>query len=467
MKVLAVISNYGTSNSHFLQKVLRELRSMPHEVDIVILSESPKDFGPEIQVRVGLPSNDPWTLPFAHKQVFAENVDNYDLFIYDEDDILITERHLDAFLDATKVLREDEIAGFMRYELDAQGRCHFCDVHSQFHWDARLTCRRGGHVFGFFTNEHAGCFFLTQAQLKRAIASGGFLVPPHRNLYELPETAATDPYTQCGFRKMISLTNFEDFAVHHMSNRYIGWLGLERSEFYKQISVLTSLNGETTQYLPLFEVQAKQLGSKCSKSYYEPFDAKLASLIPLDTRSVLSIGCGWGVTEEAILKSGREVTAIPLDSIIASLPEEKGIRVIRESLQEAPKRLHGEQFDCILFSDGLHLIADPVLLLKDFGSLLSENGCFVASVPNLVRPTILLRAALGQRVYRDFSTSYDAMGFHLTNRRTLAGWLEKSGFTLVQSDYDIPAKAEFADRLSLGLMRPLVGTRLNFRASKN
>jgi SAM-dependent methyltransferase len=440
---------------------------MSHEIDIVVLSEGPKDFGPDIKVRVGLPSNDPWTLPFAHKEVFAENVDNYDLFIYNEDDILITERHVNAFLETTKVLREDEIAGFMRYELDAQGRRYFCDVHSQFHWDASLTCHRGGQVFGFFTNEHAGCFLLTQAQLKQAIASGGFLVPPHRNRYGLPETAATDPYTQCGFRKMISLTNFEEFTVHHMSNRYLGWLGLESSDFYKQIATLTSLNGESAKYRPLFEVQAKLLGSRYSKWYYEPYDAKSTSLIPLNARSVLSIGCGWGATEEALLKSGKKVTAIPLDSIIAALPEEKGIRVIRESLLEAPKRLQGETFDCVLFSNGLHLIADPVLLLREFGELLSPNGCFVAGIPNLARLPILLRGALGQPDYRNFSTSYDVTGFHLTNRRVLQGWLEKAGFMLAKSVYDIPAKAEFADRLSLGLVRPLVGSRLNFRASKD
>ena len=193
MKILAVISNYGTSNNEYLQEVLRELRGMTdHHADIVVLSDAPKDFGADIKVQVGLPSKDPWTLPFAHKDVFVQNINAYDLFLYNEDDIRITEAHINAFLEATRVLHDDEIAGFMRYEVDSAGTRYFCDVHGRYRWDPRFTGQRGTQVFGYFTNEHAGCFLLTQDQLRRSIASGGFRVPPHKGRYGLPESAATD-----------------------------------------------------------------------------------------------------------------------------------------------------------------------------------------------------------------------------------------------------------------------------------
>ena len=49
------------------------------------------------------------------------------------------------------------------------------------------------------------------------------------------ETAATDPYTSCGLRKMICISHLEQFLIHHMSNRYSGQMGLLLSPFEEQL----------------------------------------------------------------------------------------------------------------------------------------------------------------------------------------------------------------------------------------
>ena len=67
---------------------------MSFQVDIVVLSNLKKQLGPDIEVLVGLPNRDPWSLPFSHKKVFAERLQKYDIFVYSEDDILITEQAL-------------------------------------------------------------------------------------------------------------------------------------------------------------------------------------------------------------------------------------------------------------------------------------------------------------------------------------------------------------------------------------
>ena len=94
---------------------------MTMEVDVIVVSEAPKDLGPEVKVIVGLPSPNPWSLPFAHKAVFAQNVDRYDLFIYSEDDMYVTEENIQAFLRATPQLEPREIAGYLRYEIGQSG----------------------------------------------------------------------------------------------------------------------------------------------------------------------------------------------------------------------------------------------------------------------------------------------------------------------------------------------------------
>ena len=71
---------------------------------------------------VGLPTKDPWSLPFGYKTIFGERMSQYDLFIYSEDDTLITERNIDAFVKVTKILPEEYIAGFIRHEISETGR---------------------------------------------------------------------------------------------------------------------------------------------------------------------------------------------------------------------------------------------------------------------------------------------------------------------------------------------------------
>ena len=161
-----------------------------------------------------------------HKKVFADRADQYDLFIYSEDDILVTEDNLRAFLDACSVLEDNEIAGFFRVEKGSGGNVNYPDVHANFHWVPNSVRSRGKYTFAAFTNEHAACYVLTQNQLRKALNSGGFLVGPHEWKYDLLCTAATDPYTQCGFQKLIPISHFDDFTVEHLSNKYVGKVGI-------------------------------------------------------------------------------------------------------------------------------------------------------------------------------------------------------------------------------------------------
>ena len=111
-RLLVVIASFGDKNLEFLRRITRQYRRMTMHVDVVVVSEAPKPLDPDIKVVVGLPSRNPWSLPFAHKNIFAENLDNYDLFAYSEDDMEVTEENIQAFLQVTPQLEHGEIAGF-------------------------------------------------------------------------------------------------------------------------------------------------------------------------------------------------------------------------------------------------------------------------------------------------------------------------------------------------------------------
>src|SRR2546426_6496296 len=260
---------------------------MRDDVDLVVTSNTPKNLGSAVEVVVGLPSKDPRSLPFAHKRLFAERLEFYDLFIYTEDDTLMTQRNMDAFLQVADVLPNNELAGFLRTETTSDGRIYFSDVHNQYHWDAASVCSRGKYTFAFFTGEHAGCYVLTKEQLRQAIAAGGFVVRPYEHRFSPLETAATDPYTQCGFRKMICISHFEDFILAHLSNKYAGdGIIVSAEDFYRQLRALSCISKSGKPRTTLVPVETKVYHEHWSKSYYEPCQDELLSLVPEGAQNI-------------------------------------------------------------------------------------------------------------------------------------------------------------------------------------
>ncbi len=254
LRLLVTIASYGVKNLAFLNRIIRQYQSMTMDVDVVVLSDGPKDLDGSAKLIVGLPAKNPWSLPFAHKAILAENLDRYDLFAYSEDDMEVTEENIHAFLRATPELEDDEIAGFLRFEIDDSGVRSFPEIHGTYHWKPESVKRRGPYTVAEFSNEHAAFYILTQTQLRRAIASGGFLRSPYASRYDMACTAATDPYTSCGFRKVICISALHEFTIHHLPNRYAGKIGLGNNWFKEQIQTLLDIRSsdpvEGDIYLP-------------------------------------------------------------------------------------------------------------------------------------------------------------------------------------------------------------------------
>ena len=410
MKILVAIANYGTKNNQYAERVIQEFRSMPFAIDIVVLSEAPKHYGQDVKVMVGLPWPDPWALPFAHKKIFADNLGRYDLFVYLEDDTLIRAHNVRAFFDASRALDKRLLPGFMRYEIGPCGRKNYPDIFSHYHWIPDSVSRAGDYQFARFTNDHAACYMLTAAQLHTAIGSGGYLVAPHSGRYDLICSAGTDPYTQCGFTRVVCYSHIDSFEVHHLSNAYVGRVGLDERSFLLQINALSEVMRLERCADELFPTEKPIATSMWDKSYYEPRREDLADLLSPTVRDILTIGCGSGETEALLAEQGRRVTAIPLDCVIAALVERKGIEVLPPDLARAQKKLGSKTFDAVLISEVLQHVREPVKVLAYARSVLKRGGVVVGSVPNLS----LLRRLSGRFVGRNRKFSRLGAGFEHT-----------------------------------------------------
>jgi len=435
LKILVCIANYGSKNDRFLSSIISEYRQMNFSVRIILLSNLNKDFGKDVETVVGLPTKNPWSLPFGYKKIFYENSANYDLFIYSEDDTLIKENNIRAFLNVTNVLPENEIAGFLRYEKYGDKDIYYTTVHSHFHWDPNSVKTIKEYTFAYYTNEHAACFILTKEQLKKAIQSGGFMKGPREGRYDMLCTASTDPYTQCGFRKVICISHLDLFSLHHMPNVYRGKMGIKNKDLEVQISTMKQIEKNAKSSKTLFRTKTKLKLPIWDKKYYEPARFDIINLIPKYCDKVLSIGCGSGSTEYELVKKGKAVTGIPVDSIIGASAEVKGIQILEPDFEKALSRLKGHKFNCLLFIDILQFLDDPVKIMHKFNEVLEEDGLFIVSLPNLNHISVFRKIILRDPMYDEIIgvRDYQKSGLQYTSKAIIKKWFHLCGIKNVRA----------------------------------
>jgi 2-polyprenyl-3-methyl-5-hydroxy-6-metoxy-1,4-benzoquinol methylase len=277
-----------------------------------------------------------------------------------------------------------------------------------------------------FSNEHAGFYILTRAQLKRAIASGGFLKAPYEGRYGLPETAATDPYTGCGFRKVVCISSLENFLIRHMSNLYVNRHGVTLSAFQEQVKTLLDIGEGKHPISRLMAVEPKVLQRSYYKSYYEKPNEETLGMVPASARTALSIGCGWGATEVELKQRGAKITAVPLDSVIGAVAAKRGVEVIHGTWDQCLEALGERRFDCVLVTNLLHLLPNPGDVLRQCARFVKAGGTLVLSGPNFERVPWLVKRVFGAGEFRKLR-SFDLCGISVCGPGTLAGAIKNAG----------------------------------------
>ena len=221
LKLLVSIANYGNSQLSYLQQVVREFQSYSpaFSVDIIVHSniELPIE-GITVKIIKNLP--DWWELPFIARKVIYDKRNDYDLFIFNENDHLITQSNVEAFLDLSKSVPSEFIIGFFQYEC-GNGTRYFPAYHGLFRWQKTSAILFGSAVFARFTNHHQASFLVTRQQLLKAVKNIDFFKENKFSRYKRADRVGADMYYLAGFTKLICLSRFSDILIHHLPDKYL------------------------------------------------------------------------------------------------------------------------------------------------------------------------------------------------------------------------------------------------------
>ena len=221
MRILAVLVNYGEEQLQYLQQVVNELKSFKkHKVTIFVNSNISLNMIKGIDHVNVIELDDYQLLPLTCKQVLWHYRNDFDIFLFGENDHLFKEHHIDRYLEYTSILPENRIVGLIQYEENETGR-YYPAYHAHYDWDYNSVEEYGGKKFAHFTNIHQATFILTKEQLHKIGKQHDFTQffgPSH---YSVKCKVNTDIYQFCGMKKLICISDFEDNLIHHLPYVYI------------------------------------------------------------------------------------------------------------------------------------------------------------------------------------------------------------------------------------------------------
>ncbi len=221
MKLMINIANYGTTQLPYLNRIIDNISKFNYDCDIFIDStvKITHSINPHVvlhDIKIGQ------HLVWAHRKRTLDNINNYDAFIYLENDILITQYHLDYYFSLCQEIDQNEyMPGLLRYE-ECNNEHTLVDLNDYYpgmNFDVILLNNKR---FFYVKYPHQGLYILTKQQLKKCIDNHSFdvnSVGSCKRGFGILESAATEPLTS--YKKIIPIDDIKKSYIHHMSNKYI------------------------------------------------------------------------------------------------------------------------------------------------------------------------------------------------------------------------------------------------------
>jgi hypothetical protein len=222
--LLVLIPNYGIHQRKYLDRILKEYELFKQvNVNIVLFSTEDNDrVDSNLNIQELRYSTNIGSVLSQMPRDYVLNLKleecNFDLFMHQENDTLVTENNILAFIEGQNRLNSDHlIHGFIRHE-EYNGEKYLIDMH-----------KNNFHEIGKFNNEnklivdnvHQGGWIITRSQIfelkKRDLKYGSTLEDSCSNFYK----SSKWPGLHNGLEKLIFKDLIESSLIYHLPNKYI------------------------------------------------------------------------------------------------------------------------------------------------------------------------------------------------------------------------------------------------------
>lgn len=225
MKILTTIACYSGNSNPYIKPVVEELKQIS---DVVIFSPEIINIeGVKTEIRDKSLQH---ALVFEPRQYILNHINEYDYFLYNEDDIFISKECLNFAIEVNEKLIKHNLqynVGFLRYELE-NNIPEFVDLspYNSVHLGGngvsdiiRYVTSIGNEYYFNAWNPHSGNFLLSRDQIKLLYSNGYFSTLPQSTFAGILESGATGFYN--AMLKYTPAYEYKKLMVHHMSNKYI------------------------------------------------------------------------------------------------------------------------------------------------------------------------------------------------------------------------------------------------------
>lgn len=184
----------------------------------------------------------------------------------------------------------------------------------------------------------------------------------------------------------------------------------------------------------------------------------IMSLVPNNVKKVLDIGCSTGELG-LLIKSERQafVVGVEVDPKAAIEAKRKIDEVHTENIEDCQFQTFGGDFDCIIFADVLEHTKNPWVILREAGSVLSDDGSIIISVPNVQHVTVLKNLIIGLWPVRSRGI-FDKTHLRFFTRKSITTLAEDCGLKVrtIKRQYRFIDRPHFINKFAKFLAFPLI-----------
>ena len=182
-------------------------------------------FGGSVTFKLlALPASLKFDMTMQHRHEMRNRIDDFDVFVYAEDDIHVEVRHVMTYYhEALKLQKADHgdkyVLGWQRFEKNGIGMGA-----DQVMWengvDSYHAVEIGGELYVTMVNPHAGAWIATRDELKQHHRQCHILsVPKTAGSFTRVRAGGWNLYLNCGRRKVMPVKNIANFLIHHLPDK--------------------------------------------------------------------------------------------------------------------------------------------------------------------------------------------------------------------------------------------------------